>query len=122
MKRTMLGVMLGLLAIGGNVLAQERPLSPTGSAAAQVQGKWVKPTGRGAPTLGGENYVGGKWIEINYGPPLKRGRDLFGSGAHYGKAALVGAPSGSRLRWVSKRSCHLGSRTCGPQKNRLRRM
>jgi len=88
----MLAVTLGLLAIGGSLLAQERPLSPTGTAATQVQGKWVKPTGRGAPTLGGENYVGGKWIEINYGRPLKRGRDLFGSGAEYGKAALVGAP------------------------------
>lgn len=92
MRRTMFAVTLGLLAIGSGLLAQERPLSPTGTAAAQVQGKWVKPTGRGAPTLGGENYVGGKWIEINYGRPLKRGRDLFGSGADYGKAALVGAP------------------------------
>ena len=92
MKRMMLGVALGALALGGVVLAQQRPLSPDGSAAAQVQGKWVKPAGRGAPTLGGEDYTGGKWIEINYGRPLKRGRDLFGSGADYGKAALVGAP------------------------------
>src|SRR5437867_12373597 len=75
------------------VLAQEnRPLSPSGTAAAQVQGKYVKPTGRGAPALGGEAYQGGKWIEITYGRPLKRGRALWGSGADYGKAALVGAP------------------------------
>ena len=92
MKLTICGVMLSLLVIGGAVLAQERPMSPNGTAAAQVQGKWVKPAGRGAPTLGGENYEGGKWIEIVYGRPLKRARDLFGSGAEYGRAALVGAP------------------------------
>ena len=27
-----------------------------------------------------------RWIEITYGRPLQRGRDLFGSGANYGKA------------------------------------
>jgi hypothetical protein len=92
MKRMVLGLTLGVLAIGTVMFAQERPLSPNGTAAAQVQGHWVKPAGRGAPTLGGENYEGGKWIEIVYGRPLKRGRELFGSGADYGKAALVGTP------------------------------
>ena len=81
------------LAITVVVAAQEnRPLSPNGTAAAQVMGKYVKPDGRGAPALGGANYQGGKWIEITYGRPLKRGRDLFGSGATYGKDALVGTP------------------------------
>jgi hypothetical protein len=42
-------------------------------------------------TLGRGSYQGGKWIEVSYGRPLKRGRDLFGTGADYGKAALVGA-------------------------------
>jgi hypothetical protein len=79
--------------MGAAVLAQTaRPMSPDGSAAVQVGGKWVKPAGRGAPTLGGENYEGGKWIEITYGRPIKRGRDLWGSGATYGTAALAGAP------------------------------
>ena len=88
-------VVVAALAIAASVLAvaqENRPLSPSGTAAAQVQGKYVKPTGRGAPALGGEAYQGGKWIEITYGRPLKRGRDLWGSGADYGKAALVGAP------------------------------
>jgi hypothetical protein len=80
-------------AMGATVVAQEpRPLSPTGSTAAHVLGKWVKPAGRGAPALGGESYEGGKWIEVTYGRPLKRGRNLWGAGAEYGKAALVGAP------------------------------
>jgi hypothetical protein len=81
------------IAMSALVVAQEtRPMSPQGTAAAQVGGKWVKPAGRGAPTLGGETYQGGKWIEVTYGRPLKRGRDLWGSGADYGKAALVGTP------------------------------
>jgi hypothetical protein len=80
-------------AFSAGLLAQDtRPLSPVGTAAAHVLGKYVKPAGRGAPALGGENYEGGKWIEITYGRPLKRGRDLWGSGANYGKDALVGTP------------------------------
>jgi Protein of unknown function (DUF2911) len=62
-----------------------RPMSPDGSAQAQVLGKWTKGE-RPAFTLGRQQYEGGKWIEITYGRPLERGRDLFGSGADYGKA------------------------------------
>jgi hypothetical protein len=93
MTRRLIVLTATALALGVSVGAQEnRPLSPTGTAAAQVLGKYVKPAGRGAPALGGESYQGGKWIEIVYGRPLKRGRDLWGSGANYGKAALVGSP------------------------------
>ena len=87
---------LGFVALAGSfVLAQQTPpksMSPEGTAATQVLGKWVKGD-RPAFTLGRENYQGGKWIEITYGRPLQRGRDLFGSGANYGKAINdVGAP------------------------------
>jgi hypothetical protein len=35
----------------------------------------------------------GKWIEVTYGRPIKRGRTgLFGEGADYGKALKGGAP------------------------------
>ena len=69
------------------------PMSPAGSAQVQVLGKWVKGD-RPAFTLGREQYQGGKWIEITYGRPLQRGRDLFGSSANYGKAANdVGTPT-----------------------------
>jgi hypothetical protein len=72
---------------------QQRPMSPEGSAQAQVLGKWVK-SERPAFTLGRQEYQGGKWIEITYGRPLQRGRDLFGSGPNYGKAANdVGTPT-----------------------------
>jgi Protein of unknown function (DUF2911) len=68
-----------------------RPLSPRGSASAQVNGTWTNP-GKQTYVAGGGTYEGGKWIEITYGSPLKRGRDIFGSGANYGKATLIGAP------------------------------
>jgi len=69
-----------------------KPLSPDGTAAAQVLGTWVKGA-QPAYTLGREIYRGGKWIEVTYGRPLERGRDLFGSGETYGKALNdVGAP------------------------------
>jgi len=86
----------GLMAMLGVIaLAQQppaRPMSPEGSAQVQVLGTWTKPA-RPAFTLGRETYTDGRWIEIKYGRPLQRGRDLFGSGPNYGKAANdVGAP------------------------------
>ncbi len=75
-----------MVACGAFVFAQgERPASPAGSAATQVGGKYVK----GAE---GDVYQGGKWIEITYGRPIKRGRDLWGSGENYGKLVTGGAP------------------------------
>ena len=82
----------GILAVCAAVYAQAgRAMSPQGSATAHVQGKWTNP-GKQTFALGGGTYEGGKWIEITYGRPLKRGRDVFGSGADYGKATLIGAP------------------------------
>lgn len=79
------------LATVGFVVAQgQKPMSPAGTAAAQVQGKWTQ----GAQpqfTAGRGTYTGGKWIELSFGRPIKRGRDVFGSGANYGKDLLVGA-------------------------------
>jgi hypothetical protein len=63
-----------------------RPASPAGSAMAQVGGKYV-------PGAEGPVYQGGKWIEITYGRPLKRGREPFGgAGESYGKIANPDAP------------------------------
>lgn len=66
--------------------AAPRPASPPGTAQTQVAGAYVK------DEKGRERYQGGKWIEITYGRPIKRGRDLFGSGADYGKTLSAGAP------------------------------
>src|SRR5919201_1312863 len=73
--------------VAGSALAQGgRPASPAGSSATQVGGKY--------DTSGGEPvYRNGKWIEITYGRPIKRGRNLFGgSGASYGKTVNPDAP------------------------------
>jgi hypothetical protein len=63
-----------------------RPPSPAGASAAEIGGKMT-------PTSGGEPvYTRGKWIEVTYGRPIKRGRDVFGSGPNYGKLANPDAP------------------------------
>lgn len=94
MMRGLAATIAALGALGTLVIGQtrEKPMSPDGVAQAQVLGAWSKGQ-RPAFTLGRETYQGGMWIEITYGRPLQRGRDLFGSGENYGKAALdVGAP------------------------------
>jgi hypothetical protein len=60
------------------------PASPPGTAQTQVGGEYTK------NAQGREVYQGGKWITITYSRPIKRGRDVFGSGADYGKPLLVG--------------------------------
>jgi Protein of unknown function (DUF2911) len=93
MKNRIVGL-AALLLSSVPVVAQtpSKPMSPEGSAHVQVLGTWAKGQ-RPAFTLGRETYQNGKWIEITYGRPLQRGRDLFGSGSNYGKAANdVGAP------------------------------
>ena len=70
-----------LLVVAGTALAQ-RPASPRGEAAIQVGGEYE-----------GRRYVGGKWITVDYGRPILRGRTgFFGEGASYGQAANAGAP------------------------------
>jgi hypothetical protein len=93
MNRKAIAIVAFMFAAAAALVAQQaRPLSPAGTASAQVLGKWVKgPTT--AYTMGGERYLDGKWIDITYGRPLLRGREAFGgSGADYGKATYAGAP------------------------------
>ena len=91
-----IAVSVAVVALGTLTFAQEpapRPMSPAGSAQTQVLGTWAKGPNPSF-ALGREVYQNGKWIEITYGRPLQRGRDLFGSGANYGKAANdVGTPT-----------------------------
>lgn len=65
------------------VAAQRRITSPDGHAATEIRGRYV-----GATPV----YTNGKFIEISYGRPIKRGRDLFGSGDTYGQRLNAGAP------------------------------
>jgi len=84
--------MLAVVAIAAAAalsLAQtpvRKPASPAGTAATQIGGKYVE-------VQGGQRYQDGKWIEVTYNRPIKRGRqNLFGAGADYGKAVSDGAP------------------------------
>lgn len=84
--------MLAVVAIAALVagsLAQtpaRKPASPAGTAATQIGGKYVE-------VQGGQRYQDGKWIEVTYSRPIKRGRqNLFGAGADYGKAVCDGSP------------------------------
>jgi hypothetical protein len=72
------GVLMGsalAFALGAVLAAQgggRRPASPAGSSSTQI---------------------GASWIDITYGRPLTRGRDVFGSGATYGAITHTdGAP------------------------------
>lgn len=68
------GVMLIAVAAGGvrlgvTAAAQSpRPASPAGISATEILGRHDER----------EGYVGGRWLEVRYGRPIKRGRDLFG--------------------------------------------
>jgi len=83
---------MGLVGVLACVLCSDvvigqrgRQASPEGTAATEVRGKYVP---RGDEPF----YQGGKWIEVTYGRPIKRSRDLWGSGADYGKMLNGGAP------------------------------
>jgi len=83
-----LSLLAALLVGAGIASAQDRkPLSPSGSAATQVGGKWTEDKN------GESRYGDGKWIEVEYSRPILRGRkNIFGSGADYGKKVNAGAP------------------------------
>jgi hypothetical protein len=85
MRRSLFGMLVAAAIATTLVRAQDgRPASPAGSADAEVGGKYVA-----GPV--GPVYRGGKWIEILYGRPIKRGRDVLGgSGSNYGRIAITG--------------------------------
>jgi hypothetical protein len=87
MKAVVITTAAALALAGSVVLAQQAaapapmPASPRGTAATQIGGKWVVEKEGAAP-----RYREGKWIVVDYGRPILRGRtDIFGSGADYGK-------------------------------------
>lgn len=59
-----------MLAVGTAAATQERErrASPAGRSATQVGGTYDARAG----------FVNGSWIEVRYGRPLRRGRDIFG--------------------------------------------
>jgi len=87
MTRRLIATGAAALAMSALVFAQgSRPASPAGTAAVEVGGKYD-------PKAAEPTYQGGKWIEITYGRPIRRGRDVLGGeGANYGKVANPDAP------------------------------
>ena len=89
--RSVLSVVVSGAAMCASLLAQAVPdvklvPSPPGQAAFQLGGSWDK-------TTDGPRYRDGKWIVVDYGRPLLRGRNRdLRSGADYGKTVNAGAP------------------------------
>lgn len=90
------------------------PPSPPGQAAMQVAGRWDK------TAEGGQTYRDGKWVVVDYGRPLLRGRtDIFGAGADYGKTVNAGAPvwragANDTTRLTTQVPLEIGGRTIAP--------
>lgn len=81
--RTLLGAVtlgLGITAIdaGGQ---SRRIASPPGASATEILGRHDER----------EGYIGGRWLEVHFGRPIKRGRDLFGP-PDFADALADGAP------------------------------
>jgi len=59
------------------------------------QGRPARPRGEASTQIGGSyedgRYTGGSWIVVDYGRPITRGRDVFGSGGEYGQMITTGA-------------------------------
>ena len=89
------------------------PPSPAGQAAVQLGGRWEK-------TADGERYRDGKWVVVDYGRPLLRGRTgIFGSGADYGKrvnpdAAIWRMGANDTTRLTTQVPLAIGGKTIPP--------
>src|SRR6188472_3568061 len=117
--RSVLSVAMLTMAVSAATLAQAIPEvklvpSPQGQASIQIGGKWDK------TPEGGQTYVNGKWIVVDYGRPLLRGRkDIFGAGADYGKTVNAGAPvwragANNTTRLTTQSSLQVGGKAIAP--------
>ncbi len=117
--RSVLSVALLCGAMGAAVLAQAIPEvklvpSPQGQASIQVGGRWEK------TAEGGQSYRDGKWLVVDYGRPLLRGRaNIFGAGADYGTFVKAGAPvwragANDTTRLTTQVALTIGGKTLAP--------
>jgi hypothetical protein len=89
------------------------PPSPAGQAAIQLGGAWEK-------TESGQRYKDGKWVVVDYGRPLLRGRtEIFGSGADYGARVADGSPvwragANDTTRLTTQVPLQIGGKTVPP--------
>jgi hypothetical protein len=110
MRKTFItAVFLGVMTLDALCVAQsQRVASPPGSSATELGGKYTER----------QAYAGGKWLELTYGRPIKRGRNLFGS-ADYAEALKDGAPvwrAGANVstRLVTELPIVMGGKTVPP--------
>ena len=117
--RSVLSVVMLTMSVTAATLAQAIPEvklvpSPQGQASIQIGGKWDK------TPEGGQTYRDGKWIVVDYGRPLLRGRkDIFGAGADYGKTVNAGAPvwragANNTTRLTTQVPLQIGGKTIQP--------
>jgi len=117
--RSVLSVVMLTMSVTAATLAQAIPEvklvpSPQGQASVQIGGKWDK------TPEGGQTYRDGKWIVVDYGRPLLRGRkDIFGAGADYGKFVNAGAPvwragANNTTRLTTQVPLQIGGKTIQP--------
>lgn len=89
------------------------PPSPQGQSAVQLGGRWEQ-------TASGQRYVDGKWVVVDYGRPLLRGRpNIFGVGAEYGKVVSDGSPvwrmgANDSTQFTTQVPLSIGGRTLQP--------
>lgn len=82
MRLVTLGLLFIALLSGAGVVQAQRSASPRGEASTQIGGDYE-----------GRRYSGGKWIVVDYGRPILRGRTgIFGEGDAYGDRVRASAP------------------------------
>ena len=75
-------VFVFVIALTTTAFAQDRIASPRGEVSTQIGGSYDS-----------GDYTGGKWVVVDYGRPILRGRDnFFGSGDEYGARITGSAP------------------------------
>jgi hypothetical protein len=104
----LLAIVLAAAAFAPAAAQTRRIASPPGASATQVGGRHDER----------EGYVGGKWLEVRYGRPIKRGRDLFGP-EDFAEALNDGAPvwragANHSTRLLNEVPLVMGGRTIPP--------
>jgi hypothetical protein len=117
--RSLLSIAALSIAASVTVWAQGTPAvtlppSPAGQAAVQLAGTWEK-SGEG-----GQRYRDGKWVVVDYGRPLLRGRkDIFGGATDYGQRVMDGSPiwragSNDTTRLTTQAPLQIGGKAIQP--------
>lgn len=110
----LLSAVTGAALLAQTVPGVKLPPSPAGQAAIQLGGTWEKTTD------GGQRYRDGKWVVVDYSRPLLRGRkEIFGSGADYGKQVMDGtaiwrAGANDTTRLTTQVPLQIGGKTIQP--------